>query len=188
MNFEDYANEGGKSDILKKISDLVKTNNDLDVEISRLTQKLKEAKEAKEGILREDIPELMQEANTKSVQLISGEKIDITDKVFASIRKGDEARAFKYMVQVEIGQEPLYSDEKLATEMIKALWKTNYSAEGITEEQESKLLGLKLPFDCKKSIHAMTLKKWAKEKLEAGINIDKEVINTFTYQEAVIKK
>ena len=137
----------------------------------------KRAKDALKKIQEVTIPELMDEAKLSEFKTESGVKISVKENIRASISAANRPDAFAWLR--EHGHEALIKrqvtvmfgkgEDATAAEAIKAL-----------EERE-------LPVDDKSSVHAQTLAKFIREKLEAGEEVPMELFGVFRQRVSTVK-
>lgn len=166
---------------------------DLEGEIATAELRLKELNQSLTSVACEELPGLMNSLAIKEFTLTNGAKVVIKPIVSASIpteagiekiRDKDEQsdardrfeRALEYleaegagsliknMVVAELGK----GAEKLAKRCVLALKK------------------LKVEATTMRGVHAQTLTAWVKERLEAGADLDHEVLKIYTGEKATI--
>lgn len=162
--------------------------------IKVLEEMLNLQKKKLQKIKQESIPTLMNELGISELTLSTGQKVSIKDVIKPSITKANIHKVYKAMVKIEYNKtikenenEPL--DElyarKLSEQKIKDLFKNNLVME-YTDEWVTFFLKEEVSFEQNLSIHPSTLKKYCKDKLEAGEALP-EGISVFQYQETKIK-
>jgi len=164
-------------DMMAKLSKECTRLNNLEKEVMEKEEQLKNLKKQVEIVSRETIPAIFNELNLSSLQLSTGEKVEIKDELKASIAQKNYLEAYKNMVDAEGGDE----------EKIDSLFKTQTVIDGLDDELLDFLLEEEITYDVKRSIHHQTLKKYCKERLEKGLTIP-DGISTFQYQETKITR
>lgn len=173
---------------LETLSELAYKQRALEEKKAILEKETKELEFQIQNISRKDIPGILNELNLTSIELKTGEKIIVKDQLKASIVSGNKEKAFLDMIQAEIDSVDM--SKELATMLVAEMFSTNLTINVNTEEEKeeiaNKLIGLGVPFNYDRNIHWQTLRKWCKERRDAGELIP-ESINVFEYQETVLK-
>ena len=150
----------------------------LEGEISSLEDVLKERKEEHRRLTEEALPSTMDAANCLEFRYKDGRRVVINDTVNASIAKANEAEAYSWLE--ENGHEDLIK-RKLELSIGRG---ENDLAEDVKKDIKD-LFGLDM--NDKASVHAATLKAWAKEQLEKGIEIPEKLFGIYKVRKAVFK-
>lgn len=146
---------------LDEVSALARALIDAECEVSKVEQKLKDAKEHARVLREETIPSVMQELGLESLTLDTGQKLKVAQDVYASIPTENKTRAYDWLGENGFG----------------GLIKVNVEVQFSKGEQEKaielyKKLAEEMPnVTCEQSVHAMTLKAFLKEQLAQGSNI-----------------
>jgi hypothetical protein len=180
-NLDHLSNEVNpvKEDKLVLLTDLCLLYKSLEKEISEIEEKLKSKKDQLLRVSRENIPSILNELLVSEIKLSTGEKIEVEDKLQASISNKNYFEAYQNMILNEGGDES-------AKEKINTLFKTQAVLNDSDEETLSILIEEGIGYDLKRTIHPQTLKKYCKELLESGKAIP-QGISVFQYQETKIK-
>ena len=164
-------------DKLEALSKLVEEHKVLETIIESMEKELSNKKKELEHVSRELIPSILNSTGLSEIRLASGEKLEVEDKLQASISDKNYMPAYRNMIQAEGG-----NDE--AQKRIDALFKSKVILEDASEILDV-LLENDIPYEMKRSIHPQTLKKYCKSRLEEGKTIP-EGISVFQYQETKI--
>lgn len=165
------------------------------VSIASLEVVLQAKKKELEKLSREEIPAIMNELELSEIKLKTGKKIIVKDEVKPSVSKAVIYKVQEQMIKLEmdriIGDEQASTQERLteiheqAQRNISALFKENIVME-YNHKNVQTLLKNECVFDQDMSIHHQTLKKYCKERIEAGQKLPAD-IKIFQYQETKIK-
>lgn len=124
------------------------------------------------------LPAMMEEANCKKFESPDGSSITTKDELFISIKADKKEDTYewlgenghgsivKHVIACQFGK-----GEDADAEIVKALLSVN-----------------EIPFADGMSVHAGTLKSWAKEERESGRDLPEEFFNTYEVTIAKIKK
>lgn len=130
-------------------------------------------------IAREDLPQLLMQAEIEEMTLTDGTKVKLMQAVQASISADNRAAAHKWLVEHNFG----------------GLIKTNVSvAFEAAQHDEADALGERLvkeyggAVEVDASVHPSTLKAFVRERIEAGDELPMDLFGVFTYTEAKITK
>lgn len=173
------APEEVSQDILKTLYELCDKFLTLKRSIEEKEEDLKKTVSEFENVSRNLIPSVLNSAGFSDIRLSNGMKVEVRDKLKASISNSDYTLAYRNMVNAEGGDEE-------ATKIIDSLFKSEIKIEDISEKVLELLLENEIPYETKRSIHHQTLGKYCKTLLEEGRTIP-EGINVFQYQETSIK-
>ena len=136
----------------------------------------KEEKEKVRSLEEKTIPEAMFEMRTKSHETWDGFMIGIEDFVTGSVPKKNEDEAFEWLRENGHGDiiktDITISFTKEQDEEAQALFK-RLAEEGFT-------------VNMKPSVHASTLKSWAKKMLEKGVEFPRELLGIYVGRKAKI--
>lgn len=174
----DYSNEIERSsDQLGELSKLADELHDAEATVAQLEAKLASAKADVVRISEEEIPELMAEIGMDEFKTSTGLSIKLDRKVFAKIPKYRMGEAVDWldehgeggMVKRNVVVGFNRDQEEAATELAASL-SEQYPA-GVSQDY---------------SVHASTLKAWAKRKIEAGEEIPEDLFGIHTKQIAKI--
>jgi hypothetical protein len=167
-------------DTLKTITNFCVYQLNLQKEVEKLTEELKNKKKELEDVSREQIPKLLNKTGLSELRLANGYKIVVEDKLYASVPEKNYILAYQNMIEAEGGGD-------LAEEKIDNLFKTQVIISEMTDDVLEVLLDNDIVYDSKRTVHPQTLKKYCKERLGQGKEIP-EGISVFEYQETKITK
>ena len=156
-----------------------------------------------ESIARDQIPSMLSDIGLNSLELHTGEKLVVKNKLEASIPDKNYMLARSNMIKYEVydRMEERTMEEHIpedqydgimeeismeATESIDSLFKKKLIIEDPKENVKELLLENDIPYDNKYSIAWQTLRKYCNNQLAKGKSIP-EGINVFEYSEAEIK-
>ena len=167
-----------KDDALDAISSMAQGAANLEQEIARTEEDLKEKKAALHKITDEQLPEALEEMNLQKFTLKDGSEISVKPIYAASIPKDRRAEAFAWLRDHQFGD----------------LVKNNVSVTfGRGEDEKAKdFVGFCtgkgfVPSQLEK-VEPMTLKAWLREQVEAGHPIPLDLFGAFISQRATIKR
>jgi hypothetical protein len=165
------------NDSIKQISDLAKKQIELLDAIEDSEERLEELKDLLKQVSEVDLPTAMFEAGVSSFTLENGMKVSTKEDVFASIPKGKEDEAFRWLTDNGFGG------------IIKHVVSASFAKEEdeIAQELISKARAMGLNPEDKRSVHASTLKAFVKEQLSQGNNIPLETFGAFQVTKATVK-
>lgn len=163
------------------LADLVQTCEDLKSLQQELTVQEKHVADLKEKIrsLSEDvIPSMMDEIGLSSIQLNDGSSVSYKPEINISINKQYAMEALAWL-----------SDNKYG-DLIKSKIQVNFAREKRDEAlaEYAALIDKGLDAVIDESIHPMTLKAWAKERMKNGGDIPCEFFNLYHYNKTIIGK
>lgn len=178
-NLRGDVNEDHKNEILYFIH-----NNIKDVSCETIMEILNTFEKEEELISRQSIPSILNECGLSELKLVTDEKIIVKDEVKVSIADKNIYNLYKEMIKEEMLSKQLEEFEAEAN--IKPLFKEVLTINEVNEETLNLLIENEIPYDNKKTIHPMTLKKYVTTKIEEGAVVPAS-INVFKYQETKIK-
>lgn len=166
-----------KNEDLSSVGALAKRAKQLEKEIEEIESVLKERKEQQRKLLEESIPGMLQELGMKTFTMGDGSKIEIKAYYGASIKEENRAVAYEWLrkngyddiikntVSVRFGR----NEDKLCETLISTLREQNY------------------PVEQTEKIEPQTLKAWAKEMVERGVEFPTETFGLYMGHKATIK-
>ena len=166
-----------KNEDLSSVGALAKRAKQLEKEIEEIEVVLKERKDQQRKLLEESIPAMLQELGMKKFTMADGSTIEIKPFYGASIKEENRAVAYEWLrkngyddiikntVSVRFGR----NEDKLCETLINMLREQSY------------------PVEQTEKIEPQTLKAWAKEMVERGVEFPTETFGLFTGQKATIK-
>jgi len=166
-----------KNEDLSSVGALAKRAKQLEKEIEEIESVLKERKDQQRKLLEESIPAMLQELGMKKFTMADGSTIEIKPFYGASIKEENRAVAYEWLrkngyddiikntVSVRFGR----NEDKLCETLINQLREQSY------------------PVEQTEKIEPQTLKAWAKEMVERGVEFPTETFGLFTGHKATIK-
>ena len=167
-------NEEIKKEGLEELTLACAWYKSLEKGIADLEKELKILQCSFEVVSRKTIPEILSNSGLSEIRLQSGEKIKVSEKIYASIPEKN------YGIVLE---NVITSD---GADYANSIFKSKVIIENKDDDFLRGLISQGIDYDLKISIHPQTLKKYVSDKLSRGENIP-DGISVFTYQEAQIK-
>lgn len=176
LNFEDDVIDVN-TNALADVGLLASQVLSLDEQIEFATQSLKNLTDSRRKLLEEDIPAAMDAANVSEFKTTDGHKLTVSDYVNASITKANEEEAFKWL------------DENGHGSLIKTDVTAKFGRNDLEEAKRalSLLEGNGMTATMKQSVHASTLKAFAKEQYENGKTLPESCFSVHQGRVAKIK-
>jgi len=165
------------SNSMSALASLAKQQAEIEHEILEVERALKALKSRHSTIADEMLPELMDELGIDKFETKEGLKIDVSEKIRASISKANQSAAFAWLeanghsglikseVKVALGK----GDVETATHVLAVL-----NAEGLNPE-------------AKYAVHPQTLGAWVREMLEEGEDIPIDILGVFRQRTAKVQ-
>lgn len=177
IDFESDAITLPSSERLSDVQILAQKQQTLERKVEELKQELKTAESDLKQVAEIDLPEMMKEIGLREIVLEDGTRLKIEDRVFASIPVERKKAAFAWLRDHGHG----------------ALVKSNFvvpfgkgeDAEALAFETSLKGSGVKFKRD--ESVHTMTLRAFAREQLEHGVELPAELFSVYVQAHSVIK-
>lgn len=144
--------------LVHKISTFATKQLRLEERIELLEEQVKAAKKQLTQISEIDIPEVMEEAGVRSIQLSDGSEVKVKEILLANIKKADEPEAYTWLVKHDLGS---IIKSSFILEYGKGESKKANEAKAVLEEHS-------LDFKSKETVHVQTLRKTMRELLEDG--------------------
>lgn len=163
---------------LKSLSGLLEQQIELEEEIAQLETAVSEAKKRHQFLTTKTIPDHATAINCTLHRLESGHVFELKPFVSANIPKAKKEEAFtwlkeqgyddiiKNVVSIEFGK----GDDEKAAACLSVLDSSGFSAHADS------------------SVHAATLKKWVRERVEEGIPVPLELFGAYLGQKSTISK
>lgn len=129
-------------------------------------------------ILEKEMPDIMMELGMEQIKLLTGEKLTMTKFYSASIKPEFQEVAFKWLR--DNGHDAIIKN-KVEGSFGKG---EDEKVQEIMQKLEEAVPGV---FTCKTSVHAMTLKSFVKEQIEAGREIPAEPFGIFIGNKVKVK-
>jgi hypothetical protein len=177
------------------LADLAQKMVDLENQIERDEELLKQKKQNLRMLAEHDIPDMMQELNMRSFELTNGFSLEVKPIIQATIpSSGAIERAKEESVRAEliVLQQQCFNwlRENGGADLIKSAVEVKF---GRGEEQDCKnftdqLRDHNLNYKQATAVHPQTLNGFIKERMEAGKDVPMELFRVFTGRRANIKK
>lgn len=147
-----------------KLEDLNRQAKDVSLEIKRMNEEI--------------IPNYMQELGLSEIKLSNGAKVTVKQQIFASIKKENEGQAFQWLEDHGHG------------DLIKTELKVNFGKGELDKAHNLRLVLRDMDIDAavKPTVHWQTLRAFAKEQMEKGVQLPEDLIPTHVVPTAVIKE
>lgn len=145
-------------DELQIVSALSHKQVELEVEVERLEEQLKETKKQLAFVSQVELPNALAEIGLSSITLTNGAKIEVKQKYYASIPAESKSDAFAWL------QDHNY--DSIIKNVVKCEFGKGENDSAQEAMRELVSLGLRPVND--KSVHPMTLKSFVKDLLERG--------------------
>lgn len=166
-----------KNEDLDSVGALARRAKLLEKEIEETEAVVKERKEQLRKMLEETIPAMLEELGMKSFKMADGSTIEVKPFYSASIKEENRAVAYQWLrdngyddiikntVSVRFGR----NEDKLCETLINLLREQNY------------------PVEQTEKIEPQTLKAWAKDMVQRGVEIPSETFGLYVGSKATIK-
>lgn len=179
MSEIDFENDEMKvsDSALADISTLANKVGELDEQIEFMTASLKTMEGERRKLLEEDIPTAMDEAGVSEFKTTNGRKVTVADFINASITKANESAAFAWLESNNHGS------------LIKSVVTAAFDRKELEKAKEavSLLSANGVAAALKQSVHASTLKAFAKEQFENGVTLPTDIFSIYQGRAAKIK-
>lgn len=162
---------------LGQISRLAERQLEEELQVVKLEEQLKQAKEALRQTSDVDLPNAMAEVGLSSFTLSNGTKISVKDEVYASIPKECQEKAFLWLRNHDFGS--LIKNQIIA-EFGKGEDEEAHEAAALLAEHGWRP-------QQKESVHPMTLKAFIREQLTEGKEVPLEFFGATVISRAIIK-
>lgn len=160
------------ADKRQQIAKLVKTQLDLEEQVARHEEKLKEAKTLLDVFASTTFPDYLLQEGIDEITLFDGTKVKRQQVIAAKVTQANAPVAFKWLRDNDHGdmiKEALIVSEKEAM-----------------DEARRYMENLRIPFDTKETIHPQTLKAWVREMLEKGAKFPLKTFSVFVGNKSVV--
>lgn len=150
---------------LAELADLATQLTSAELRVVQLSNDLADAKNELSSLANEKIPQLMEELGIEEFKLASGRKVKLGRMVFASIPKTSSRDAFEWLIEHGHGG------------MIKSSVVVPFSQQQVdSADKLAKVLKERFPYVTQnRKIEPMTLKAWARRRLEEGEAIPESI-------------
>ena len=160
----------------KDLSSLIRRSVDLDQQIKDTEAQLKDLKDKKRAVDEEDIPSIMQTMGVESLQ-VDGNKVSIDKYVSARIPDDRREEAFSFIRS--IGEGDIIKNEVVVG---FGMGQDNIAGSVVDDLRNKGLEPAQ-----KTHIHPMTLRTWAKNRIEKGDTIDFDLFGVYVGNRAKIR-
>lgn len=167
-----------KSSDLERVVQLATLLQEQKAEVERLTDELKQAKQAADRTEREDLPDLMLEVGIQSFTLKDGSKVEIQEQVSAAITAANHKRAMAWLTENDFG-----GLIKTVVEVQFDRGDHEHAAELVEELQ-----GNHLAATMKETVHHATLRAFVREQMAAGATLPLDLFSVHPYNISKITK
>jgi len=176
INFEeDQAKVITKTDNIQSLADQVERLENLNQEVKKDEEDLKQKKKNLEHISGEVIPTMMAEMGLSHLKLMDGSSVDVKPNYSANITIANRDAAFKWLRDNGLG------------DIIKNEISVSF---GRNEDNKAADLAQERGFQPtqKLKVEPMTLKALVRERIEAGKELPTELFNVFVGNKTTIKR
>ena len=163
-------------DKTKNLLSLIRLSIDVEKQIKETEDYLKDLKQKKRTVDEEDIPSLMEELGVESLQ-VDGNKVSIDKFVSARIPEARKEEAYAFLRS--IGEADIIKNEvvvgfNMGQDNVAGAVVDDLTKQGLNPVQKT-------------HIHPMTLRTWAKNRIENGQEIDLDMFGVYQGNRAKIK-
>ena len=179
INFEeDQAKVITKTDNIQSLADQVERLENLNREIEKADEDLKQKKKNLEHISGEVIPTMMAEMGLAHLKLMDGSSVDVKPHYSANITIANKDAAFKWLRDNGLG-------DIIKNEILVSFGRNedNKAADYAALAQERGFQPTQ-----KLKVEPMTLKALVRERIEAGKEMPTELFNVFVGNKTTIKR
>lgn len=178
--YEQYLDPEEDKDTMEQLAFLAQEQIDAEREVDLAEKELKKAKRLLSDISEKQIPDLMAKLNMKSFKLMTGESIEVLEKLRCSIAGERNAGAINWLDENNHGN----------------LVKRNYTIEFDRDEKEEaeKFVAAmrehnrRLRISQKNTVHNQTLSSFLTERLTAGDDIPMDLFGAYWQKKTKIKR
>lgn len=178
-DYQDDPQEKLGDNSLARLQGLAQEQVDCEARVAALEQQLEEAKTALNDVKLKRLPDLMDELEMTEFKTAGGVVISMAEEIRASIPKGREPEAHKWLEDNDNGG---LIKRQVTIDFAKSeeAWAKKFMADCA---KRKKPLNLAM----KKTVHASTLKAFVKGQLEEGVDIPQDVFGVFRQRFAKVK-
>jgi hypothetical protein len=178
-DYSAFVEEAQDNDALAKLAALAQELYEAQLEVAKAESALKAAQARRNKLSEVTIPEAMDDAGLKNLETPSGIKLEVTSKIRGAMKgdakdaamdwleKNGQGGIIKNQVIVEFGKGEDEDAIQLEEELIEEEWGD---------------------VDRKRSVHAQTLEKWIRERMEQGQPVPEELFNVYEQRTTKVKK
>ena len=179
INFEeDQAKVITKTDNIQSLADQVERLENLNQEVKKDEEDLKQKKKNLEHISGEVIPTMMAEMGLAHLKLMDGSSVDVKPHYSANITIANKEAAFKWLRDNGLG------------DIIKNEISVSFGRNEDNKAADYAVLAQERGFQPtqKLKVEPMTLKALVRERIEAGKDMPTELFNVFVGNKTTIKR
>ena len=179
INFEeDQAKVITKTDNIQSLADQVERLENLNQEVKKDEEDLKQKKKNLEYISGEVIPTMMSEMGLSHLKLMDGSSVDVKPNYSANITIANRDAAFKWLRDNGLG------------DIIKNEISVSFGRNEDNKAADYAVLAQERGFQPtqKLKVEPMTLKALVRERIEAGKEMPTELFNVFVGNKTTIKR
>ena len=179
INFEeDQAKVITKTDNIQSLADQVERLENLNQEVKKDEEDLKQKKKNLEHISGEVIPTMMAEMGLSHLKLMDGSSVDVKPHYSANITIANKEAAFKWLRDNGLG------------DIIKNEISVSFGRNEDNKAADYAVLAQERGFQPtqKLKVEPMTLKALVRERIEAGKELPTELFNVFVGNKTTIKR
>ena len=179
INFEeDQAKVITKTDNIQSLADQVERLENLNQEVKKDEEDLKQKKKNLEHISGEVIPTMMAEMGLAHLKLMDGSSVDVKPHYSANITIANKDAAFKWLRDNGLG------------DIIKNEISVSFGRNEDNKAADYAVLAQERGFQPtqKLKVEPMTLKALVRERIEAGKELPTELFNVFVGNKTTIKR
>ena len=179
IDFEtDRANVLQKTDNIRSLADQVERLENLQTQIKKQEDDLKQKKKNLEHISGELIPTMMSEMGLSHLKLMDGSSVDVKPNYSANITIANRDAAFKWLRDNGLG------------DIIKNEISVSFGRNEDNKAADYAVLAQERGFQPtqKLKVEPMTLKALVRERIEAGKEMPTELFNVFVGNKTTIKR
>ena len=179
INFEeDQAKVITKTDNIQSLADQVERLENLNQEVKKDEEDLKQKKKNLEHISGEVIPTMMAEMGLSHLKLMDGSSVDVKPHYSANITIANKDAAFKWLRDNGLG------------DIIKNEISVSFGRNEDNKAADYAVLAQERGFQPtqKLKVEPMTLKALVRERIEAGKDMPTELFNVFVGNKTTIKR
>ena len=179
INFEeDQAKVITKTDNIQSLADQVERLENLNQEVKKDEEDLKQKKKNLEHISGEVIPTMMAEMGLAHLKLMDGSSVDVKPHYSANITIANKDAAFKWLRDNGLG------------DIIKNEISVSFGRNEDNKAADYAVLAQERGFQPtqKLKVEPMTLKALVRERIEAGKEMPTEIFNVFVGNKTTIKR
>ena len=183
------------SNELGAISDMAQKMYDLENEINKLEESLKEKKQDLRMLAEQNLPDLMQELNLKDFTLKNGSKVEVKEIISGSVPSQgaiDRAKDEQSRVSLQMLQQQCFDwlRNNGGAAMIKSNVEVQFGKDedDVCNEFTQRLRDEKLYFKRAVGVHPATLNKYIQERLGDGKDVPLEMFRVYTGRKANIRR